>query len=130
MRVTKRCVAAGFLALLAASCRADPNRAILEQAIKRIEYEPGSVIQYAEVPEGTTLCRPGKGGVESSTALEGSGFVVFIDEQPNYDWEHKFQLVFVPKATGKPQVLFRGNGIPVFAFKKADGTLVKQWSEH
>jgi hypothetical protein len=124
------CVIALVLLSIALGCQKTQKSDSVRRSLKLIDMPKGSVVQYAEAPRGTQFL-PGKGlSAAKPTSLPTEGYVLFIDEQPKYDWAHGFQLVFVPKASGKPNVLFRGSAIPDFTFKKPDGSTVTEWKKH
>ena len=103
---------------------------VLKQGLKQIEIPRGSVVRYAAAPAGTQFIPGQHLGVRNPIPLQNEGYVLFIDEQPGYDWEHRFQLVFIPKTSGKPHVLFRGSAIPDFRFKKPDGSTITKWQKY
>jgi hypothetical protein len=119
----------GLIAVLLAGCQVSEDAALVRKATAHVQYPRGSRIQYATVPAGTIYAPRAHMGSTNVVVLPTEGIVLFIDEQPKYDWAHLFQLVFVPKATGIPQDLFRGSAIPDFAFRQPDGVQVTNWTK-
>jgi hypothetical protein len=115
-----------LLVLLASGCqKPDMVSAGLEQLV----IPKCSVVQYAEASRGTQFI-PGQGmGITNTVLFPSAGYVLFIDEEPKCDWAHSFQLVFLPKASGKPDVLFRGSALPDFEFKTPDGSTIMNWKK-
>lgn len=123
-------MAAIALAFAAAGCQTEDKPDVVSKALKQITVPKGSVVQYAEVPRGTTFI-PGQGmGITSTRSFPDDGYLLFIDEQPEYDWAHGFRLVFVPKTSGKPDVFFRGSPIPDYSFRKPEGSTVTGWRKY
>lgn len=123
------CMMALVLLSLASGCQKDDMAGAVREGIKQIEIPKGSVVQYAEVPRGTAFL-PGKALTTAKpTTFPTDGYILFIDEQPNYNWQHSFQLVFVPNPSGKPEVFFRGSAIPDYTLKKPDGSAVTGWKK-
>jgi len=117
------------LAFMFTGCQTDDRPDVVSEGLTQITIPKGSVVQYAEVPSGTELVTAHTMG-DKSTTLQTDGYILFIDEQPKYEWEHSFQLVFVPKISGIPDVLFRGSALPEFDFTKPDGSTVTDWKEY
>lgn len=119
----------GIAVTFLAGCKVPDEDALLLKATSQVQYAKGSRIQYAAVPAGTVFQQTAIMGSTNATTLEDQGIVLFIDEQPEHDWAHSFQLVFVPKTTGIPQNLFHGSAIPGFSFKQPDGRMITKWKE-
>jgi hypothetical protein len=103
---------------------------MIEAAPGEIEHSRGSRIAYALVTKGTEFV-PGRelSGAKETTLTE-DGIILFIDERPDYDWAHAFQLLSISNKSKEPEVLFRGGAIPDFTFRKPDGSLVTAWEEY
>ena len=99
--------------LVAAACAGCTRSALpkarraVGEAMAHLEYRRGSRIQYlaVELGSGSVIGVPDP---MPPVTLSSSGYLLFIDEQPGYDWDHASQLVFVPAdAPGRPIVLCR-----------------------
>lgn len=114
----------------------DPEeiRALIAEALRHVSYPDGSRITFltTELGPGTliegALCFHPDGRppfYDYSYTVERSGYLVFIDEQPLYDWEHGMQLIFVPRDTpGEPYVVDSGAGFPDWAITDPSGNRI------
>lgn len=111
-------------------CNRDEQAQALRKSLKQVEFARGSTVQYAMAPRGTQFIPGPQCGVTNSFLLQDDGCVVFIDEQPKYDWAHRLQLIFIPRTSGKPEILFRGIGFGDFTLKKPDGSAESDWKKY
>jgi hypothetical protein len=114
--------------LCAAAGMADEGKAWFQNVIQEAGFPKGSSIQFAHVSKDAIFVSNTK--MTNSVVLAKDGVVLFVDEKPSLDWAHPFQLLFVPKATLKPEVLFRGSAIPSFELRNPDGTKIKNWEKY
>ena len=87
------------------------------------------MVQYAVTPRGTRLVPEQGMDITNAVVLQQEGYVVFIDEQPKYDWAHNCQIAFIPATAGQPEVIFRGVAFPQFSLRTPDGTRVTAWNK-
>jgi hypothetical protein len=115
---------------IAAGCQTNEETEALYEGIRRIDIPRGSVVSYAPVSSGTQFMPSRHMGGANAVSLRGEGYVLFVDEMPKYNWAHSFRVVFLPKGTVEPEVLFRGSAIPDFRFQSPDGSVVTNWSKY
>jgi hypothetical protein len=89
--VTVSCSTGGF-----------PPRHSLKSTVKTVAYQRGSRLRvFTPLVHAGVTVQINNGGVAgldpvpAPAVITGSGYIVFIDEQPKYDWAHQCKVVFV-----------------------------------
>jgi hypothetical protein len=126
-----------LLAILAAGCACSRSnsstgaydlRAAVKTALRQVEYRRGSRIKYFETavsPGGhVSLQQQGPGLYGPPFALTERGYLVFIDEQPGYDWGHATKVLFFPAANPERAIIIFRDAAPPIACTAPDGTKI------
>jgi len=110
-----------IMVLVIAGCGNDQGRTqktgtateVVAKAVAQLKPPAGSKIFYFQekLPAGTTLGPAQSAGSLSQrvkkVTLSASGYLVFVDEKPTYDWMHDAKIVIVdPEDPGNPTILF------------------------
>ena len=127
-------VGVGAIGVLPSGCR-EPTveekheravRKMVRQVLKHLEFPRRSRISFC-----TTFFEPGttiQFRKTESVVLEKSGYLIFIDEAPRYDWAHPAQIVFFePTRLNEPKVLFRNTGPDKIVDKHRKEILQQKW---
>jgi len=108
-------------------CKNVPTQ--VTRGLSSIKPPKGSVISYACLPAETTLLASGINRT-SARYISNSCYVVFIDEQPKYDYAHGLHLLLVAD-DGTITTLFHGSGFPDFPFQQKDGSWIRpEWKQY
>ena len=103
-------------------------RKMVEQVLKNVEFPKGSRISFC-----TTLFEPGtkiQFRRNESIVLEASGYLIFVDEVPENDWDHAAQMVFFePIRINIPRVLFRDTGPDKIVDKNGKEIFQQKWTD-
>jgi hypothetical protein len=134
MRTTYTLLATA-MCLLALSCSREKSGSgpaeVVKSGLKGISYREGSRITFltTQVQPGTCVGLDAASG--DAPRVESVGYLVFIDEQPDYDWSHAAQMVFVPAShPADAVVLHAGEMIPSFKVVDEQGhTMTGVWEQ-
>lgn len=127
-------VTVGAIAVLPSGCRertAEEKhdravRKMVRQVLKNLEFPRRSRIMFCTnlFKAGTTI----RFRETESVVLEKSGYLIFIDEAPKYDWGHSAQMVFFEQTLlNEPKVLFRNTRPRKIVDKDKKEILQQKW---
>ena len=99
-----------------------PER-VVAQAVGTVSYDKKHKITYLSLILGKgTRIKWSKGQVNPFLVRE-DGYLVWIDEAPDMDWEHRVKIMFVTLKNPKvPTILFDGNIFPSFSIESQAGS--------
>ena len=107
-------------------------RKTVGSALVALDCPRGSRIDFMqdELAPGSTVTPlgdcPGEAAGLPAFVVPEPGHLIFIDEQPGYDWVHRAKLVFFPRQSpGEAKVIFRDTPKSCFHIKSPDGQEVK-----
>ncbi len=86
----------------------DDVRLLVSEALNYVTYASGSSIFFLPIEMGPgTVIRPPDGSGQETLTLDKTGYLVFIDEEPDAPWEHPAKIVLVETGDPtQPAVLF------------------------
>jgi len=108
-----------------------PLRDAVRSALAPLDYPRGSRIFYLknELPQDSTVeaVEPCPGDTSAPAfVVPEPGHLIFIDEQPDYDWEHRAKIIFFPTKTPKQaRVLFTNTPASCLKMRGASGEEIK-----
>ncbi len=86
----------------------DDVRLLVSEALNYVTYASGSNIFFLPIEMGPgTVIRPPDDSGQQTVTLDKTGYLVFIDEEPDAWWEHPAKIVFVEAGDPtQPDILF------------------------
>jgi hypothetical protein len=103
---------------------------VVAQAVSAISYDKRSKITYLSL----ILCKDTKITWSKAQVIpffvREAGYLVWIDEAPDMDWEHRVKIMFVTLKNPKvPIILFDGDIFPSFSIESQAGVPIWGFGE-